>query len=229
MPPPRCSSAPPRRDRLPARQDEPVRRTGGASRCRSSPSRSASPAAGPSTMATATARFSRTTGLPVSDSSRCVGPRDLGPPGGTVRRRLVVQRRDRGRAAGTHRCGRPRGRVQQLQALRDQGAVPRRPVLLGQRDQGPVGRRTGRSPRLGQQHQREQPRDLGVTRRLRWSIRVSRIASPDRSTRDSSGPLERRVALVEQQLENLAHRPQPPPRHPPGRRTRDPAAWPWPG
>ena len=52
-------------------------------------------------------------------------------------------------------------------------AVPEAAVLLGERDQRAVGAGAGRAPRVGQQHEREQPGDLAVVGQQRVHRRGS--------------------------------------------------------
>jgi hypothetical protein len=50
-------------------------------------------------------------------------------------------------------------------------------VLLGERISVAVGPVRAGAPRVGEQHEREQPGDLAVVGQQRWTPRVSRIAS----------------------------------------------------
>ena len=68
-------------------------------------------------------------------------------------------------------------------------AVPQRAVLLGQRHELTVRGRAGRPAGVGEEHQREQTGDLRVVGRRGVHTRASRIASPERSMRERSGPL----------------------------------------
>ena len=76
-------------------------------------------------------------------------------------------------------AGRESG-VEQLQALGDERPVPPRAVLPGQWDERPVGRRAGRPTGIGQEHQREQSRDLRVVP----GLAVQHPGQPDRLARE---------------------------------------------
>ena len=89
---------------------------------------------------------------------------DLGPVGGGRGAGLGVHGRDgRLELVRADRAVRQRA-LDERDALVDEVAPPQRAVLLRQRDQRPRRVETGRPPRVGEQHQREQPRHLGVTR-----------------------------------------------------------------
>ena len=85
-------------------------------------------------------------------------------------------------------------------------SVPERAVLLRQRDELAVRSGAREPARVGEQHEREQPGDLGVVGQAAGETsRVSRMASFARSLRWSSGAAARRVALVEDQVEDVEH------------------------
>jgi hypothetical protein len=93
--------------------------------------------------------------------------------------------------------------------LGDLGLVPPVPVLVGQRDQRPIGERAGRAPGVGQQHQCQQPGDLAV----RGQQAVQPAGQPDcfhRQRRHGQLVADAgRVALAENQVEDLQHGTQP--------------------
>ena len=67
-------------------------------------------------------------------------------------------------------------------AFRDRALIPQRSILLRERDQLAVRPGPRGAPRIGEQHQREQPGDLAHLRQQRCArARASRIASFDRS------------------------------------------------
>ena len=79
-------------------------------------------------------------------------------------------------------------------------------ILLVERDQLAGGAGARGAARVGQQHQRQQPRDLARrSGSSRCTARVSRIASLDRSMRCRLGAGARRVAFVEDQVEHVQH------------------------
>lgn len=77
-------------------------------------------------------------------------------------RAVRVHRLDRGLELVRARPPAAQAPPHELEPLRDERRVPRRPVLLGQRDEGPVGRDPGGPARVHEQHEREQPHDLLV-------------------------------------------------------------------
>jgi hypothetical protein len=54
-------------------------------------------------------------------------------------------------------------------------------ILLVERDELSLRPSSRRAPRVGEEHEREESRDLAVIGRTRWSVRVRRIASPERA------------------------------------------------
>ena len=93
----------------------------------------------------------------------------------------------------------------QLHSLLQQRAVPAEAVLLGQRDQRAVGALACAAARLGQQHQRQQPRDLAVCgqQRVRHPRQADRLARELAPLKPLAG--RRGVALVEHQVEHVQH------------------------
>src|SRR3954447_17405897 len=91
-------------------------------------------------------------------------------------RRLVVHGGDGGlELVCAHRPSRERGRDER-DPLRDQPLVPEPAVLLVEGDQLAAGTGAGGAARVGEQHQREQPRDLAVV----GEEGVHRARQPDR-------------------------------------------------
>ena len=81
---------------------------------------------------------------------------DLRPVGGRRRARLAVHGLDRGLdLVGARRVPSQAGAHERL-AFRDEPRIPPLAVLVGQRHEGAVGARAGRSPRFGEKHEREQ-------------------------------------------------------------------------
>jgi hypothetical protein len=93
-------------------------------------------------------------------------------------------------------------------ALRDVGAVPPAAVLVGERDQRAVGARARGAPRVGQEHEGEQSRDLAVV----GQQGVHRARESDRLARELAAlqgrARARDVALVEDQVEDVEHHAQ---------------------
>ena len=130
------------------------------------PSMSASPAAGPSRMATATARLRATTGEASARSSTSYSA--------TIWRQSVAS------AAGASACtaaiaacsvyGPNRrdviARSTSAAPSAMTRAIPPRPVLVGQQDDGSLGPVPCVAPRLVQQHQRQQPQRFGLGQQL---------------------------------------------------------------
>ena len=110
-------------------------------------------------------------------------------------------------------------------ALADDVPIPAPAVLLGERDQSAVGRGAGRTSGIGQQHERQQPRDLAVVGQQAVEV----AAKPDRLGRQVGalqvGTGARRVALVEDQVQDVQDDPQaaPPARPPAACGSRPPA------
>jgi hypothetical protein len=134
---------------------------------------------------------------------------DLWPVGVLVPVGRVVHRRDRRlQLIFAHRALRDRI-GDQRPAFDDQSLIPARPVLLGQRYQVTIGPGAGRPARIGEQHQREQPGDLAVIRpdvphRPGQPDRLAGQLHPVQVGADAAG-----VALVEDQIQHMQHRPQP--------------------
>ena len=147
----------------------------------------ASPAQGPSTMAAATARFKVTIGLPVIPRADRRG-RGLGQ---SVRRplRLVVDGGDRGLHLVFAHTALPQGLRDQRHPLGDEAAIPEGAVLVAERNQLAIGPGAGQATGVGEQHQGEQPRHLGVLGQGGPVILARRMASPDRSVLARPGPL----------------------------------------
>ena len=134
---------------------------------------------------------------------------DLGPVRVGVAGRLVVDGGD----GGLHLVLPHPPPAQRLgdegHALGDEPPVPERPVLLGQGHQLAVGAGAARTPGVGQHHEGEQAGDLGVL----GQGRPHRPGQPD-GLAGQVGPSQvgtaaAGVALVEQQVEDVQHRPQP--------------------
>jgi len=99
-------------------------------------------------------------------------------------------------------------RGQDRHAFGNRLLVPRRPFLFGERDQLAVRSRPRRAPGIGQEHQREQPRRLGVAREhaMDGAGQPNRFAgevAPLQSVADAA-----RIAFVEDQVEHVQHRAQ---------------------
>ncbi len=134
-----------------------------------------------------------------------VQPQDLVPVGVGSGRRVAVHRVD-------GRLDLVRAGLVTPQALPDDGlplgdehAVPACPVLVGEQHQRAVRGRPGGPPRLGQQHQREQPEHLRLVRHELGQ----QPPEPDRLGAQV-GPRQRRtrtrrVALVEDQVDDGEH------------------------
>ena len=96
----------------------------------------------------------------------------------------------------------------ELVPLGDQLPVPQRAVLVGQRHQLAGRAHAGRSARLGEQQQREQPEHLGLVGHQVGE----RPRQPDRLRGEVGAqqwPRRRGVALVEDQVQHGQHRRQP--------------------
>ena len=133
---------------------------------------------------------------------------DLGPVGVLRARRLGVHGGDR----RLQLVGPDRARASASVTSAAPSAIasprPQRAVLLGQRDQRAVGAGPGRAARVGEQHQREQPRDLAVV----GEQGEHGPREADRLAREVGalevGPGGGGVALVEDQVEHVQHDPQ---------------------
>ena len=153
-------------------------------------------------MPTATARFKETIGFGPSREQDVVEREDLRPVGVLGASRLGVDGGDRRlqlvRADG---AGRQRG-GDERQPLGDLVRVPERAVLLLERHEPgrPEARRTAG---VGQEHQRQQARDLVVV----GQQPAQHPRQPDRLARELDARQRlargRRVALVEEQVEDL--------------------------
>ena len=170
---------------------------------------SASPAAGPSRIATATARFSSTTGDGLDAQQHVVEPDDLRPVGRGGGRRLGVHRRDRRLQRVGAEAPRRQRPLDERRALGDLLAVPQRAVLVVEQDElarpatcaRRAATRAAASARAG-------PIASG-SGSSSTSSRPSRIASPERSCRVSDVARRRRVALVEDEVDDVQHRVEP--------------------
>ena len=121
----------------------------------------ASAGPGPSTSATAMARLSATTGVGMSGEQVIVESDDLGPVGRFERVGGAVHGLDPGlELEGTRSATADAGAHDRMPLL-DHRAVPPRPVLIAQEHEVALDR-AGRHSRLAEQHQREQPRRLGL-------------------------------------------------------------------
>jgi hypothetical protein len=101
------------------------------------------------------------------------------------------------------------GSGQDRLALPDPGGVPKIAALFVQRHQAAIGPGTGGPARVGEQHQREQARDLALAREQP----VGRAGQPD-SLGGQVRPLQRRsgaggVPLVEDEVKHVQHHTQP--------------------
>ena len=94
-------------------------------------------------------------------------------------------------------------------ALFDERLVPEGAVLLGEWDQRAVGAGTRRAPRVGEQHEREEPGHLAVVGEQAADF----AGEADGFTREirtlQIGARRRGVALVEDQVQHLQHDAQP--------------------
>jgi hypothetical protein len=119
--------------------------------------------------------------------------------------RAIVHGRDRGLDSVLAERRLAQRGVQDRRALGDLRSIPERPVLLGERDELPVGRRSRRAPRVDQQHQREEARDLAVV----GQQPVRNPRHPDRLVGELGavqlGAGGARVALVEDQVQHMEH------------------------
>ena len=109
-----------------------------------------------------------------------------------------MQRRDRGLGLELAEPVLREGGLQDPDPVGDRPGVPERAILLGQRDQGTRRGEPRRPTDVMQQHQRQQPRDLGVGDRG-----MEPTGQPDRLLDEVHVP---RVALVEDQVEHPQHR-----------------------
>ena len=142
----------------------------------SSSASTASAAFGPRVMAIATERLSVTIGFGAMRSSRSYSPAIWAQVGRLVGGPRRGGRRSRpvaGRARAARRAA-PGSRARQ--PLLDRGAIPAGAVLVGERDQLPVGAGARPAPGVREQHQRQQAADLGVVRKLS----VDKPRQPDR-------------------------------------------------
>ena len=108
----------------------------------------------------------------------------------------------------THRRSRERG-ADQLGALGNSLHVPQRAVLIRQRNQLALSSSPGRTPSIGEQHQRQQTGNLTFGRQL-----VTQLPSEPDSLRTELNPMQsltrrRGVALVEDQIEHMQYGAQP--------------------
>ena len=87
----------------------------------------------------------------------------------------------------------------------DGAAIPPRSILLVERNQLALRPGPRRTARVRQQHQRQQPGDLGFAGNNRYTARVSRIASFERSVAMHCGTAGARVSLVEHEIEHVQH------------------------
>jgi hypothetical protein len=142
------------------------------------------------------------------DGSRChvledvVQREDPRPIGRVGARRLVVQRRDRG-LDPVRADRRSRRALEHRARLGDQRGIPPRAVLIGEGYRETVRVRPRSAPRLGEEHQTEQPRHLGFV----GDQLVEQPRQPDRLRRQVRA-LERvtgarRVSLVEDQVQDV--------------------------
>ncbi len=99
--------------------------------------------------------------------------------------------------------------LQDAAALLDASRVPERPVLILEQDELAVGAGAGLTPRVVEEHQREQPENLRLVRhqdrdQLAEANRLVAELAPDQIVARSRG-----VALVEDEIENREHRLEP--------------------
>ena len=130
---------------------------------------------------------------------------DLAPVGVLEAGRLVVHGRDRGlQLVRTDRRARQRLRDQR-DAFRDGRGVPGAAVLFGERDQGAVRTGSRRTPGVGQQHQREQPRHLAVVGQqvVHLPGQADRLARQLDAMQRRAGARGR--AFVEDQVQHVQH------------------------
>ena len=214
----RCWYGPPRRGTLRARARcrRPARAGAPRTECNrwwspsraSSPSSVARPAVGPSSIADrdrAVQRDHRVVGGPLE---QVVERHDLGPVGVLVPAGLIMHGRDRGLdlvlaelvpgASASVTSATP-------SAMSARSHCERSCSASG--TSSPCSSVAGRAARVGQQHECEQARDLGVV----GQVRVEHASEPDRLAREV-GPRElgaaaRHVALVEQHVEHVEHEP----------------------
>ena len=97
--------------------------------------------------------------------------------------------------------------VEEREPFGDGNRVPAGPILVGQRDQGAIGRRSGRAAGIDQEHQGEQPGDLGVIgqqapRHPRQADRLVRQLGSMELCSTTAG-----IALVEDEVQDPQHEP----------------------
>ncbi len=95
--------------------------------------------------------------------------------------------------------------LEDAHALGDQARVPAEPVLLGQRNQVAPGVGPGRLARLGQQHQRERAGDLVVAGEVALELAREADRLPGQRPVDQRVARAARVALVEDQVQDVEY------------------------
>jgi hypothetical protein len=138
---------------------------------------------------------------------RVVQAHDLPPVGRLGGRRLGVDRGDRGLELVRPEILAPERPLDQRAPLGDPPPVPPRPVLVLEGDERAVVVQAGLAAAVLEQHQREQPLDLGDPRQQL----VEHPREPDRlraQVRPDQRPAGGRVALVEHQVQHRQHRRQ---------------------
>src|SRR2546430_1382199 len=96
----------------------------------------------------------------------------------------------------------PQGPLQSRTALLDRCLVPARTILVLEQDQAALARDTRRPPRVREQHEREQPEDLGLVRHQAQENATEADGLGAQLLADERLPRGRLVALVEDQVEH---------------------------
>ena len=111
---------------------------------------------------------------------------DLRPIGVGGRRRAVVDGRDRRLQLVLADATTRHGAVQEGRPPADHLAIPQGPILVGERHDLPIGRRPGWTAGIDQEHERQQPGDLGIVGELAVD-HASRGGSPRPTGRPVGG------------------------------------------